>query len=82
MTEYPQLLVNLPVRDKLPIAEVPILAEAIARVERELADRGRALVRYSGTEKKIRLMVECRDAAVARRHLADLRTAVEETIGA
>lgn len=55
---FPQVLVNLPVRDKPPLAEVEGLDQAIARVEEILGKQGRVLVRYSGTEKLARVMVE------------------------
>ena len=82
MDEYPQETRNLPVRSKPPIDEVPALAEAIAAVDAGLGGSGRTLVRYSGTERKIRLLVECPDAAQARRHIEFLAQAVMESIGA
>jgi len=82
MTEYPQELVNMAVTDKPPIGEVPALAEAIAAAEESFGEAGRVLVRYSGTEKKIRLLVECKEAAMAREQVGKLANAVEATIGA
>lgn len=55
---YPQVLLNVPVGRKVPFEEVPELGEAVSRAERKLRGRGRVLVRYSGTEAKIRVMVE------------------------
>ena len=81
MTEYPQELVNMPVKDQPPIESVPALQDAIAEVEQVFGDEGRILVRYSGTEKKIRLLVECKDAGVAREQVEKLAGAVRETIG-
>lgn len=54
----PQVLRNVEVARKPPLAEVPALAAAIERVEQELGDAGRVLVRYSGTERKCRVMLE------------------------
>ena len=81
MTEYPQELVNMNVSEKPPIAEVPALADAIAGAEAAFGDDGRVLVRYSGTEKKIRLLVECKEAAMAKEEVGKLAKAVEATIG-
>jgi phosphoglucosamine mutase len=61
LTRYPQVLVNVPVRDKRDIATVPALAATIDRVERRLKGQGRLLVRYSGTEPLLRVMIEGRE---------------------
>jgi phosphoglucosamine mutase len=82
MEEYPQITYNLPVREKPPIHEVPALVDAIALVEDVLKDSGRTLVRYSGTERKIRILVECPDESEARRHADNLAKAVEASVGA
>src|SRR5262249_12096022 len=54
----PQVLVNVPVADKATAAEAPLVREAVAKAEVELGDRGRVLLRPSGTEQLIRVMVE------------------------
>jgi len=76
MTEYPQRLVSLPVREKLPIHTIPALAEAIKACEAALGDSGRVIVRYSGTEPKLRLLVEAREAEVVDHWIAALSQAV------
>ncbi len=58
MTAFPQVLKTFPVPRKPPIASLPGYADIVAEAERELAGRGRVLVRYSGTEPKARVMVE------------------------
>jgi phosphoglucosamine mutase len=74
------VLVNVRVREKLPVAAVPAVAEVIRDVERQLDGQGRVLVRYSGTEPLLRIMIEGptqaavegwaeRIAAVVRAHL-------------
>jgi phosphoglucosamine mutase len=55
---YPQVLVNVKVREKLPFDEVPEIAEAAGKLEKQLAGRGRLLLRYSGTENLARVMIE------------------------
>ncbi len=58
MTKTPQVLVNTVVEKKVPLEELPAITKRIAEVERELGDEGRVLVRYSGTESKVRVMIE------------------------
>jgi phosphoglucosamine mutase len=55
---YPQVLLNVKVAAKPPFEEVPAIVEAIERAEKELDDKGRVLLRYSGTENLLRVMVE------------------------
>jgi phosphoglucosamine mutase len=59
---FPQALVNVVVREKRPIAELPEVAKSIAAAEKALGDEGRVLVRFSGTENKVRVLVEGPDA--------------------
>jgi len=58
MDVFPQELVNIKVREKRPLTDIPAITEAISAAEAELGDRGRVLVRYSGTENLCRVMVE------------------------
>jgi phosphoglucosamine mutase len=58
MSPYPQVLINVNVHSKPDIESVPVLVDAIKSVESELGDRGRVLVRYSGTQPICRIMVE------------------------
>jgi len=58
LTTYPQVLLNVRVREKVDLSTVPVVAAAIARVEARLAGQGRLLVRYSGTEPLLRVMLE------------------------
>jgi phosphoglucosamine mutase len=61
LVSYPQVLLNVRVREKVDWRTVPAVAEAVARVEARLAGHGRLLVRYSGTEPLLRVMLEGRD---------------------
>ncbi len=61
ITTIPQTLVNLRVAERRPLAEVPAMNQAIAQQESRLGSRGRVLVRYSGTEPLLRVMVEAED---------------------
>ncbi|HRT29681.1 MAG TPA: phosphoglucosamine mutase [Kiritimatiellia bacterium] len=78
MTEYPQRLVSIKVKEKRPIHEVPALAAAIQACERELQQAGRVVVRYSGTESKIRLLVEAGESALVDHWIERLTQAVVE----
>lgn len=80
MIEYPQILVNMPVKQKPAIAEVPELQKAIDDANAALGNDGRTLVRYSGTEKKIRVLVEAKDQALAESTSAIICAAVNNTI--
>ncbi|SHE42234.1 phosphoglucosamine mutase [Streptoalloteichus hindustanus] len=70
MRRLPQVLVNVPVTDKAAVVTAPSVAEAVAAVEAELAGQGRVLLRPSGTEQLVRVMVEApsQDAAEAVAH--------------
>ncbi len=58
MKVYPQILINIDVKSKPAIESVPALLEIIEKIENELGDQGRVLVRYSGTQQMCRVMVE------------------------
>ncbi len=64
MRKYPQLLVNVKVRERIPLEQLPEVTETVKAIEKELGSSGRILLRYSGTEPKIRLLVETRDEAL------------------
>ncbi len=63
--EYPQRMVSLPVPVRKPLEEMPRTAELVEACRAELGENGRVIVRYSGTEPKLRILVEARDAATA-----------------
>ncbi len=80
LATIPQVLKNIPVPGKPPLAELPRLAAGIAAAEKALSDTGRVLVRYSGTENKLRVMVEGRDGALVDRLAAELVTVAQSEI--
>jgi len=61
MKKYPQLLVNVKVKERIPLDQLPEVTGTVKAIEKELGTNGRVLLRYSGTEPKIRLLVETRD---------------------
>ncbi|MDP0489469.1 MAG: phosphoglucosamine mutase [Verrucomicrobiota bacterium JB023] len=82
MEIFPQKLVNISVLEKPPLEEIPGLTQLITEAETSMGDSGRILIRYSGTEKKIRVMVEARDAADVERWSRSLCELVSKEIGA
>ncbi|MGV8082203.1 MAG: phosphoglucosamine mutase [Coriobacteriia bacterium] len=81
MRRYPQALVNVPVADKHALDGNAKVAEAIASAEAELAENGRVLVRASGTEPLVRVMVEAAEDAVAHSLAQRIAGIVAEQIG-
>ena len=79
---YPQVLLNVPVARKPQLSEVPDVAEAVQRVERELRDDGRVLLRYSGTEPLLRVMVEGPDADSIQASARSLAELIRDRLGA
>jgi len=61
MKTYPQTLVNVRVKDHKDLTAIPEIAKRIAEIEKKLDGTGRLLVRYSGTEPKVRIMIEGED---------------------
>ena len=59
---FPQTLVNVKVKERKPLADLPTYLNAVAAGEKELAGKGRIFVRYSGTEPKLRILVEGENA--------------------
>ena len=80
LVTYPQTLVNVRVRAKTPVADVPEVQAAIGRVEAALDGRGRVLVRYSGTEPLLRIMIEGEDQASVQMWAEEIAEAVRATL--
>jgi phosphoglucosamine mutase len=66
MRALPQVLINVEVADKATVAEAPMVRSAVRAAEEELGDAGRILLRPSGTEQMVRVMVEAADEDTAR----------------
>lgn len=79
---FPQKLTNIVVKEKKPIAQFPDLVAIVASAEAELKrDGGRVLLRYSGTEPKIRLLVEARDVGTLERWTRDIGQCIRAHMG-
>jgi phosphoglucosamine mutase len=81
LTTYPQVLVNVRVREKRDLGGVPAIADAMRRVEDRLAGQGRLLVRYSGTEPLLRIMIEGRDQGEIQAWASELAGTVKAHLG-
>jgi phosphoglucosamine mutase len=75
MPKYPQLLINVPIERKVDL-EAPAVAAAVAASESRLGDSGRVVLRASGTEPVIRVMVEGRDEAQVQSEAEAIAAAV------
>jgi phosphoglucosamine mutase len=81
-TRFPQLLTNIVVREKKPLESLDAISALVTQAESELKPRGgRILLRYSGTEPKIRLLLEGRDAAVLERWNQKISRVLKEQLG-
>jgi phosphoglucosamine mutase len=78
---FPQTLVNVRVKQKIAVGDVPEIQAAITRVESALAGRGRVLVRYSGTEPLLRIMIEGEDQATVQAWAEEIADAVRTALG-
>ncbi len=82
MTRYPQVLLNFEVAEKRPIDELPTVQKAIASAEAAMGSEGRVLVRYSGTERKARVMVEGQDERTIKAHAETISETLKRALAA
>ncbi len=78
MSLYPQKMINVPLVRKVDLQTIPAIQDAVASVESELASRGRVLLRPSGTEPLIRVMVEGENSAEVDKLAQQLASCVRE----
>jgi phosphoglucosamine mutase len=79
---YPQVLINVKVRERCDLETLEPVAKAMRRVTQTLGDTGRLLVRYSGTEPLLRIMVEGEDEKIVRGYGEEVAAAVRAHLGA
>jgi len=79
---FPQVIVNVKVREKKPLALIPSVAATIRAAEAELLDSGRVVVRYSGTEALARVMIEAESDEAMRRLANAIAAAIRAELGA
>jgi phosphoglucosamine mutase len=78
---FPQTIVNVHVREKRPLDQIPTVAAAIAAAEAELADSGRVVIRYSGTEALARVMIEAESEPLMQHHANTIANAIRSELG-
>jgi phosphoglucosamine mutase len=79
---FPQVIVNVKVREKRPLDSIPLVAAAIRDAEEQLRDSGRVVIRYSGTEALARVMIEAEDETIMRHHAEAIAGAIRAELGA
>jgi len=77
LQKCPQILINVEVKEKKDLKTLPQARHAIHEAEKHLGVRGRLLVRYSGTEPKLRVMTEGEDESLIRQVAQDLAQALK-----
>jgi phosphoglucosamine mutase len=78
---FPQVIVNVKVREKKPLELIPAVAASIRAAEEELKDSGRVVIRYSGTEALARVMIEAESEDAMRLHAEAIAGAIREELG-
>jgi phosphoglucosamine mutase len=78
---FPQVIVNVHVREKKPLDGIPSVVSAIKKAENELKDSGRVVIRYSGTEKLARVMIEAESEEAMTRHAEGIADAIRSELG-
>jgi phosphoglucosamine mutase len=81
MCKFPQILVNVKIKEKRPFKEIPLIEERLRQFNAQLNGQGRILLRYSGTEPLARVMVEGRDHAVVTNIADSLAEEIRQVIG-
>ena len=81
LKKYPQTQRNLVVREKRPLTELPAVMKLVSEAEKELSGKGRVLLRYSGTEPKIRLLIEGREFDKIEKQANRIADAIQSAIG-
>ncbi len=82
LEKYPQVQRNIPVRQKIPFGKFQLITGELAIAEKELAGKGRVLLRYSGTEPKARLLLEGPDRLLLEQLADSIGQVVQKTLGA
>ena len=78
---FPQVIRNIKVREKTPLADLPAVMDTIRAAEEDLGDTGRVVVRYSGTEKLARVMIEAESEQKMNHHAEAISQALQQAIG-
>jgi phosphoglucosamine mutase len=80
MPKFPQVMINVRIKERVDPAQSPVIQAAVQKAEKALGTKGRVVLRASGTEPVIRVMIEAQDEAVAERQANELADAVRNAI--
>ena len=78
---FPQVIINVKVREKKPMEEIPAVVERIRAAEEALADSGRVVIRYSGTEALARVMIEAESEELMKHHAEAIAGVIRAELG-
>jgi phosphoglucosamine mutase len=78
---FPQVIVNVKVREKKPLESIPAVVSVIRAAEEELKDSGRVVIRYSGTEALARVMIEAESEEAMQKHAEAIAEAIRAELG-
>ncbi len=81
LKNFPQVIVNVKVREKKPLESIPTVAKTITAAEQALQGTGRVVIRYSGTEALARVMIEAEDEQQMRHHADAIASAIRKELG-
>jgi phosphoglucosamine mutase len=81
LKNFPQVILNVKVREKIPLDSLPTVVEKIRAAESELQGSGRVVIRYSGTEKLARVMIEAESEDAMRHHAEAIANAIQAELG-
>jgi phosphoglucosamine mutase len=82
MTNFPQVLVNVPVKERHDFSTLPKVKQRIQTLEKKLDGSGRLLIRYSGTEPVVRIMIEGEREPEIRKWADELAQTIQDALGA
>jgi phosphoglucosamine mutase len=80
MKSFPQVLVNVKVPERRPLEDFPAVGRAVKDAEKKLGESGRVLVRWSGTEPKVRVMIEGRRKRQITAMAGQIAQVIEESL--
>jgi phosphoglucosamine mutase len=78
---YPQVLINVPVKEKRPFADLPTVQEVVRETEEKLSNTGRLLLRYSGTEPVARIMIEGQKQSEIEDYARNIGAVIRQALG-
>jgi phosphoglucosamine mutase len=81
MSRLPQVLINVRVKERKPLSTMPSVQQTMAKVQKDLKERGRMLVRYSGTELLARVMLEGENEDKVKQMAGEIAEAIRAEVG-